>query len=499
MRVFRILTCVAIVGAGCGTTESPASDGDGGPDTAVDAGGGDVDGGSPDGGGGDSGDADGAGSDAGRPDGGGADTREDAIDAGPAPDAEPDGTDSGAFACGEPNPAGCASLGCGEGQYCQTVTDACIPSSCECGGEGVWICTEDCGGGICVALPECRSDDACPPGTGCADGRCQPVDCPAVEAPVCGVDGETYSNRCVAESMRVEVAYEGPCASACRGDDECPWGAATCEDGACVECPDLSEVLCGACEPGTTYLERNGCTFCDCVSTRECESSEECGRGEVCEGTGVCFDWCAAGDPACCEGSRCVEPAGGCAGPSPAGCRSTGCAEGLRCDPTAGCAPLACACDESSDSWLCTADCSGGVCVPDDGGGRCGADTDCPIGSLCFDGVCEEGACIGIYDPVCGVDGVTYGSACEAALARVEVASEGACEGAICASNRDCNLGEICYPPTMRCQEPCGPIACFVEDPVCGTDGVTYICGESDAWCAGVTVAYDGRCRDSGE
>jgi hypothetical protein len=32
-----------------------------------------------------------------------------------------------------------------------------------------------------------------------------------VYAPVCGCDGETYSNACVAECHGIEVVYEGSC------------------------------------------------------------------------------------------------------------------------------------------------------------------------------------------------------------------------------------------------------------------------------------------------
>ncbi|KAE8661983.1 putative Pentatricopeptide repeat-containing protein [Hibiscus syriacus] len=39
------------------------------------------------------------------------------------------------------------------------------------------------------------------------------------------------------------------------------------------------------------------------------------------------------------------------------------------------------------------------------------------------------------------------------------------------------------------------PVNCFMADPVCGDNGVTYWCGCADAYCAGVKVAKIGFCE----
>ena len=53
--------------------------------------------------------------------------------------------------CMSDNPVGCFETGCPDEYNC-VVTDECVPSSCFCDGfYGEWYCTEDCGGGTCVA------------------------------------------------------------------------------------------------------------------------------------------------------------------------------------------------------------------------------------------------------------------------------------------------------------------------------------------------------------
>ena len=69
------------------------------------------------------------------------------------------------------------------------------------------------------------------------------------------------------------------------------------------------------------------------------------------------------------------------------------------------------------------------------------------------------------YAPVCGVDGTTYGNACEADRADVDVAYEGECA-----------------------------VACYeIYAPVCGDDGVTYP-NDCYAHAAGATIAFEGAC-----
>lgn len=76
--------------------------------------------------------------------------------------------------------------------------------------------------------------------------------------------------------------------------------------------------------------------------------------------------------------------------------------------------------------------------------------------------------CTAIWDPVCGIDGHTYGNACEAEVAGVHIAYDGACEA------------------TCACPE--------IYAPVCGTDGVTYE-NDCSASCAGAGVVHVGACE----
>ncbi|MGA1870463.1 MAG: Kazal-type serine protease inhibitor domain-containing protein [bacterium] len=117
-------------------------------------------------------------------------------------------------------------------------------------------------------------------------------------------------------------------------------------------------------------------------------------------------------------------------------------------------------------------------------------------------GVCspKPEACISVWDPVCGCDGMTYANICYAAATGINVAYPGECQAVSqCISNDQCLESEFCYKSEGDCdgRGVCSPKpeACpDVWEPVCGCDGMTY----SNACYAagsGINVAYPGECQ----
>ncbi len=418
----------------------------------------------------------------------------------------------------------------------------------------------------CTDNADCEPDEMCLTDDGCGTpGECvlKPVVCPDVYDPVCGCDGQTYSNACNAQEAGVNIDYEGACVDTCQDDSEClpteycAAGVGDCNGGGSCEtkpafCPYIFDPVCGC--DGQTYsnacfaasagvnIDHPGpCLPTGCIDNSECDPGHFCSKEDGdCDGLGECLPEPQACvlifDPVCgCDGqtygNRCQASAAGVSVASDGACPEV-CRLDAECDPDQLClkencqnllgecvdkpqaCPLiytpVCGCDGQTYSNPCFALQAGtnvahdGPCIPE-----CQSDNDCsaaglgycrrPLGDCNAPGFCQAPpqACPDVFDPVCGCDGQTYSNACEASQAGVNIQHDGAC-ATVCVSDADCVALEYCKKPPSDCESigECAfsPGLCPKNyDPVCGCDGETY--GNAClAAVAGINVEHEGEC-----
>ena len=378
----------------------------------------------------------------------------------------------------------CPLMVCDQGQKGLDTTgdgclDTCVPCpllNCEVGSGGADLDGDGCPD-TCYQVA-CAKNSECPAGSWCAvpEGECggkggckaPPADSVCEVAgwePVCGCDGQTWPSACTANSQGIAIAYAGACEQPCKADSECQVVSATIKgtvychtavgacgkEGSCMaaklekECESTTnEPVCGC--DGETY-------FSECVAYSKGVSLLSKG---ACECPAIpCLSWESAVDT---DGDECPDTCAAQKCKAPSECTTDAVGQKLFCSRAVG------ACGEV------------GVCLP--------PPDDCTSG----------------VQTVCGCDGETYASACEAALdAGISVKHAGTCA---CPAFDPCADGHVATDEDGDgCPDVCKAMQCKANSD-CG-DAANTICKKSTGLCdATVTGLCENRptvCDAGGE
>lgn len=301
--------------------------------------------------------------------------------------------------CG--NGDGCGSAGDCESNYCDgTTCAACTPGDCAMG--------QYCNAGVCTAQKS--NGQGCGDGAECSSGNC--------------VDGLCCDATCMGTCFACNISgSEGFCTAHADGTDpdaEC--GADSCNGNGECRCAD------GVMNNAETDVDCGGGTCAGCADGQMCAMPSDC-QGGVCT-NGTCAGLCANNQldpgetdtdcggpncPACADNLMCLMPSDCQSGVCNTTCQAATCSDGVTngnepaIDCGGGC-PMACpdnsACNQPSDcqSGVCTGNtCQAPSCMDATTNGQetdvdCGGPTcpDCNAGQMCLlPSDCVTGICTG--------------------------------------------------------------------------------------------------------
>jgi len=292
--------------------------------------------------------------------------------------------------------AGCVHLSldgtpCDDGSVC-TVSDACLKSACQAGGNLDCDDLEPCTVDACHSKGGCGHDTALKEGQKCSDGS------------LCTVKDACLQGKCTGVAI---VCDDG---NLCTTDD--------CDvDLACTHLPATPT----ACDDGDACTVGDGCKggVCSGGTPKTCDDANTCTM-DFCDPLQACLHLAISG-PDCSDGSVCTEVdfcvGGMCVGTNPLPCDDKKPCTTDVCDPLLGCQHV---------------DADGEACQ--DGSG-------CTTGDMCEAGVCVAGTPVNCDDGnVCTKDG------CDP----VVVCTHAILDAVVCDDGLACTVGDLCSSGTCK-------------------------------------------------
>ena len=293
-------------------------------------------------------------------------------------------------------------------------------------------------------------------GSVCVQGTLSCVN--TISDPVCGCNGSSYLNSCIAQANGVKTFTKGDCNTTvnfvCSTDDQCPLGT-------CPNDKTYQKFKCTATMCALISFSADPCPLVPSSSTSSGSEDCKCASGQFFDGkqciTGTLSCLNTVNDPVCsCDNftflNSCIAMANGIKKFSKGDCGTSN----ISCKKDDDCPAGQCSNGTTFKRFTCNqaGKCASVIfssepCASSSSSGAQGDECRCLAGSY-FDGaLCVPGTleCLNpVSDPVCGCDSITYLNSCIAKASGVKTFTSGKCNVVAalnCKSDSDCPSG-IC-------------------------------------------------------